>query len=308
AFHPGQPDNHACITGKPFQQGGIRGRTEATGRGVQYGLREAFSDPKSLKEIKLAPGLAGKKVAVQGFGNVGYHAATLLHDEDGCTIVGLSEWDGSIVNPKGLNPHEVHLWRKEKGTIRGFPGAKTIEDTRAVLEVECDILIPAALENQISMQNADRIKCRVIAEAANGPTTPGGEAILLKKDVFIIPDIYLNAGGVVVSYFEWTKNLTHMRFGRLEKRINEIDRNLLIGGIEKTIGQTFDNSTRQKLTHGVDEAVLVRSGLEETMTSAYREVRELFLKRKKIHDMRTAAFVCAIEKVAASYKSLGVWP
>ena len=308
ALAPTGIDNLACVTGKPLSQGGIRGRKEATGRGAQYGLREAFSDPKSLKEMGLSAGLEGKRVAVQGFGNVGYHAATLLHDEDGCVIVGLSEWDGSIVNPKGINPHEVHGWRKEHGTIRGFPGAKTSDDPKAVLEMECDILIPAALENQITISNADRLKCRVVAEAANGPTTPGGEAILLKKGIFIIPDIFLNAGGVVVSYFEWTKNLTHMRFGRLEKRINEIDKNLLLTGIEKTIGQPFDETTRRKLTHGVDEAVLVRSGLEETIIAAYREVREIYLKRKRVTDMRTAAFVCAIEKVAESYKSLGIWP
>jgi len=308
ALTPTGIDNLACTTGKPISQGGIRGRIEATGRGVQYGIREAMHDKRALKRMGLDVGLAGKRVAVQGFGNVGYHAATLLHDEDDCVIVGLSEWDGSIYNPKGLNPHKVQEWRVKTGSITNFPGSKTMKSPRAVLEFDCDILIPAALENQITLQNADKVKCRLLAEAANGPTTPGAEAILLRKDVFVLPDIFLNAGGVVVSYFEWTKNLTHMRFGRMEKRLNELDKQLLLSGIEGLIDRKFDEALRTKLSHSIDELELVRSGLEDAMSTAYHEIREIYFRRKKVKDMRTAAFVCAIKKVAASYRSLGIFP
>ncbi len=308
ALTPTGIDNLACVTGKPVSQGGIRGRTEATGRGVQYGIREAMADKQALKYMGMSPGLAGKKVSVQGFGNVGYHAATLLHDDDDCVIVGLSEWDGSIYNAKGLNPHEVHEWRLEKGTITGFPGAKTFKSPLAALEFPCDILVPAALENQITMANADKVKCRLLAEAANGPTTPGAEKILLSKNVYILPDIYLNAGGVAVSYFEWTKNLTHMRFGRMEKRLNELDKRMLLDGIENLIDRKFEERLRAQLTHSIDELELVRSGLEDTMCTAYQEIREIFFRRRKVHDMRTAAFACAIEKVAASYRALGIFP
>ena len=308
ALTPTGLDNLACVTGKPISQGGIQGRREATGRGVQYGIREAMQDKKALKQMGLTAGLAGKRVAVQGFGNVGYHAAMLLHDDDGCVIVGLSEWDGSILNPKGLDPHKVAEWREEHGSILGFPGAKSIKDPLAVLEAECDILIPAALENQITMKNADKVRCRLLAEAANGPTTPGGEAILLKKGIYVLPDIFLNAGGVVVSYFEWTKNLTHMRFGRMEKRMRELDQRMLLDGIEHLIDRRFDQRIRAQLTHQNSELELVRSGLEDTMVTAYQEIRDIFFKKKKVDDMRTAAFVCAIQKVAGSYRALGIFP
>ena len=258
--------------------------------------------------MKLSPGLEGKTVAVQGFGNVGFHAAKFLHEQDGCKIVGVSEWDGSITDPRGLDPEKVAAYREEKGTIRGYPGAKTVDDPAAVLETPCDILIPAALENQINLTNAKKLKCRMIAEAANGPTTPGAEAILLKKNIFILPDIYLNAGGVVVSYFEWSKNLAHMRYGRMEKRLEEAANNRLIEGIENMIDRRFDDSVRHLLVRGADEELLVNSGLEEAMITAYQEVRDVFWRRKSVNDMRTAAYVVAIKKVAASYRALGIFP
>lgn len=308
ALHGGDVDNLACTTGKPLSQGGIRGRREATGRGVQFGIQEAFKDAKAVKQMKLSPGLEGKTVALQGFGNVGFHAAKFLHEQDGCKIIGLSEWDGSIVDERGLDPMKVAAYREDKGTIRGYPGAKTHDDPAAVLEVKCDILVPAAMENQINLSNAKRINCRLLAEAANGPTTPGGEQILLKKDILILPDIYLNAGGVVVSYFEWSKNLAHMRYGRMEKRLEEAAKAKLVEGIESLIDRRFNDQLRGLLLRGADEEALVNSGLEETMTTAYQEVREVFFRRKKVEDMRTAAYVVAIEKVSASYMALGIFP
>ena len=221
AFHPGQIDNLACVTGKPVSQGGIRGRREATGRGIAYGLREVCRDEKDMKRLKLPTGLDGKTVIVQGLGNVGFHAAQILQKEEGCRIVGIAEYEGGIYQPKGLDVKEVFDHRKRTRSILNFPGAKNFSDSRALLEMECDILLPAALEHQITLENAGRISCKILAEGANGPTTINAEEILLDKNVLIVPDIYLNAGGVTVSYFEWLKNLSHVRFGRMEKRREE---------------------------------------------------------------------------------------
>lgn len=306
-FHPGGLDNMACVTGKPVEQGGIQGRREATGRGIQYGIKEATSDKKAMKRIGLSTGIEGKTVAIQGFGNVGWNAARFMHEE-GCIIVGIGEWDGCIINPKGIDPVKVIKHRQKTGSIRNFPGAKTLKNPKAVLELECDILIPAALENQITLENAGRIKCKILAEGANGPTTNGAEDILLKKGILVIPDIYLNAGGVTVSYFEWGKNLTHMRYGRMEKRFDEIKTERLLNISDRFLEKRLDKKARQSIIKGPDEIDLVNSGLEETMRDAYREIMELHNRRKKVTDLRTAAFALAIEKVAKTYLQLGIFP
>jgi glutamate dehydrogenase (NAD(P)+) len=308
AFHPGEIDNLGCVTGKPVSQGGIRGRREATGRGLQFGLREALRHEDDLKNLKLSPGLEGKTVIVQGLGNVGYHAALFLEEEEGCKIIGIAEYEGGIYSQKGLHVRDVVQHRKEKGSILNFPGAKNVKDSKLLLEEECDVLIPAALENQITLENARNIKCKVLAEGANGPTTPGAEEILLKKGVFIIPDIYLNAGGVTVSYFEWLKNLSHVRFGRMEKRREEQTMANLVKTIEDAVGQKIPDSVKKKLSKGPNEIDLVNSGLEETMIDAYQEIHNIMDTRKNITDMRTAAYVDAVEKVATSYLELGVFP
>jgi glutamate dehydrogenase (NAD(P)+) len=309
AFHPGGIDNWACVTGKPLSQGGIRGRREATGRGVVFGLREAFHDPGALKKTGLKGTLEGKTVAVQGFGNVGYHVAKILFEEDGCKIVAVGEYDGAVINPKGLDIGKLAQWFHAKGTIKGFPGAtKTLANGVDVLSLPVDIIIPAALENQITRANADKVQARIVAEAANGPTTTEAEKILLKKGILILADVYLNSGGVTVSYFEWAKNISHMRYGLLQKRADAFQRSQIVTATEDLMHAKFPRSVRDGLLKGLDEEDLVRSGLEETMSTAYQEISTILNKNKKVTDFRTAAFVCAIEKVGLAYLELGVFP
>jgi glutamate dehydrogenase (NAD(P)+) len=308
AFHPGQLDNMACVTGKPVSQGGIRGRTEATGRGVVFALRELFRHAEELKRHGLSGSLEGKRVAVQGFGNVGSHVASILHEEDGARIVAIGEWDGTIYDPKGIDVAALARHRKKTGSIRGLRGTKTLPDSGDCLEVECDILVPAALENQITLDNVDRLRCQVVAEAANGPTTPGAEARLLRRGILVLPDIYLNSGGVTVSYFEWTKNLSHIRFGRMEKRVDEKTRTATVAATEDLVGRGFPAKIRDALVRGVDEVDLVRSGLEETMANAFQEIVTIRNRHRAVKDLRTAAYICAINKVATSYLELGIFP
>ena len=306
AFNPGI-DAAGCVTGKPVSQGGIRGRTEATGRGVFYGIREAVGVAEDMKKLKLKTGLSGKRVVIQGFGNVGFHSAKFLL-EGGAVIVAIGEYEGAVYDPRGIDVEGVLKHRKETGSILNYKKAKNIKRTNDILEIDCDILVPAALENQVHSGNAAKIKAKIVAEAANGPTTPQAEKILEKKDVLILPDLYLNAGGVTVSYFEWLKNLSHVRFGRLGKRHKELINRTVVESIEKAVGKNLDAKAKSILMQGADEEDLVNSGLEETMIQAYHEIRETKSKDKKIPDLRTAAFVNAIDKIATSYLALGIFP
>lgn len=307
AFSSGQIDAVGCVTGKPVHLGGIRGRREATGRGVYFGLREACSIAEDMKKLGLPTGIEGKKIIVQGLGNVGYHAAKFCA-EGGGIIVGLVEYEGAIYDEHGLDVDEVFNHRKATGSILNFKKAKNYAKGNTLLEHECDILIPAALENQIHADNAPNIKAKIIGEGANGPITPEAEKILLKKGIMIVPDLYLNAGGVTVSYFEWLKNLSHVRFGRMEKRFEELMFKNIADTIEESTGRKLSDSRRNVLVHGADEIDLVNSGLEETMITAYHNIREVKNKNKKIPDLRTAAFISAIDKVAVSYYNLGIFP
>jgi len=307
AFNPGHIDAAACVTGKPVTQGGIRGRVEATGRGIYFGLREACSHAEDMKALGLSPGLEGKRVVVQGLGNVGYHAAKFCQ-EAGCVIVALSERNGAVVRPEGLDVDAVVRHQKDTGSILSFPGARNLVPTSQALELPCDILIPAALENQITAANAPRIQAKIIAEGANGPTTAEAEKILLGRGVLIIPDVYLNAGGVTVSYFEWIKNLSHVRFGRVGKRFEEAAFERLLTAVEDATGRRFSADERRKIVHGADEIDLVNSGLEGTMISAYQQIREIAKRDSRIRDLRTAAFLSALDKVATSYLELGIFP
>jgi glutamate dehydrogenase (NAD(P)+) len=307
AFYPGAIDAMACVTGKPITQGGVRGRVEATGRGVYFGLREVCATPEDMKALGISPGLEGKTVVVQGLGNVGYHSAKFCQ-EAGCIVVGLSERDGAIYNPDGLDVDAVVAHQKETGSILNFPRARNITPTNQALELACDILIPAALENQITAENAPRIKAKIVAEAANGPTTAEAETILLGRGIFIIPDIYLNAGGVTVSYFEWVKNLSHVRFGRVGKRYEEAAFERMLSAVERATGRIFSDEDRHKIARGPDEIDLVTSGLEETMMSAFHQIRELWRRDSRIKDLRTAAFLNALNKVATTYLELGIFP
>ena len=307
AFHPGQIDALACVTGKPVTQGGVRGRVEATGRGIYFGLREACAQVEDMRALGLTPGLAGKRVVVQGLGNVGYHAAKFC-EQAGCVIVALAERNGAVVRPQGLDVDAVARHLRDTGSILNYPGAENLVPTQAALELECDILIPAALENQITEENAPRIKARIVAEGANGPTTAGAERILLARGVLIVPDVFLNAGGVTVSYFEWVKNLSHVRFGRVGKRFEEASFERVLNAIERSTGHRFPEEERRSIVHGADEIDLVNSGLEETMIAAYHQIREIWKGDRRVPDLRTAAFVSAVRKVATSYLELGVFP
>jgi glutamate dehydrogenase (NAD(P)+) len=296
-----------CVTGKPVAQGGIAGRTEATGQGIFFGIREAMSHSEDMQELGLTPGLEGKRVIVQGLGNVGFYAAKFC-SEGGAIITGIAEYEGGIYNENGLDVEEVFKHRKASGSILNFPGAKNFERSSELLEMDCDVLIPAALENQITAENAPRIKAKIIGEGANGPVSKDAEDILNKRGIMIIPDLFLNAGGVTVSYFEWLKNLSHVNFGRLEKRFQEMHARQLIGGVEKMTGKSMDAKEKKILIQGGGEIDYVRSGLEETMIYAYNEIRDIKKANKKIEDLRTAAFVSGINKLGVAYQSLGIFP
>jgi glutamate dehydrogenase (NAD(P)+) len=293
------------VTGKPVGLHGIPGRREATGLGVSFGIREATAVPEDMKALGLGTGLAGKRIVVQGLGNVGSHAARALA-RDGGVIVGMIEIEGGIHHPDGLDVEAVLRHRQETGRIDDFPGGKPVERDRG-LELDCDILVPAALENTITRENAPRIRARIVAEAANGPVHPDGEAVLLERGALLIPDIYLNAGGVTVSYFEWIKNLSHVSFERMEKRYAENASRRLIDALERLVGKSLSTEERDSLTRGPREVDFVHSALEETMVTAYRHVRERW-KGLDMPDMRTAAFHFAIERVAQAYLTQGIFP
>ncbi len=300
----------ACVTGKPPHAGGIQGRVEATGRGVQYALQEFFRHDDDVASAGLTGSLEGKRVIVQGLGNVGYHAAKFLSEEDGCKVVGIIERDGALVDDAGLDVEKVSQWIRSHGGVKGY-STHYVEDGGAVLEHECDILIPAALEGVINLGNADRIKAPLIIEAANGPVTAGADEILRNKGTVIIPDMYANAGGVTVSYFEWVKNLSHIRFGRMQRRQEEARHQLIVDELERLskdsgIGWTLSPGFKDKYLRGAGELELVRSGLDDTMRGAYQAMREVWRARDDVTDLRTAAYIVAIDRVAASYKAKGL--
>ena len=301
----------ACVTGKPVNAGGIQGRVEATGRGVQYALQEFFRHPDDVAEARLSGTLDGKRVIVQGLGNVGYHAAKFLSEEDGCRIIGVIERDGALLDEDGLKIEEVRNWIAQHGGVTGYPNAQRIEDGAKLLEHPCDILIPAALEGVINLTNADRIVAPLIIEAANGPVTAGADEILRKKGTVIIPDMYANAGGVTVSYFEWVKNLSHIRFGRMQRRQEESRHQLIVDELERLsrdtgVGWTLSPGFKEQYLRGAGELELVRSGLDDTMRGAYQAMHAMWRSREDVTDLRTAAYIVAIERVAASYRAKGL--
>ena len=301
----------ACVTGKPINLGGIQGRIEATGRGVQYAIREYFREPLDIAKAGLKGTIEGKRVVIQGLGNVGYHAAKFLSQEDGAIITAIIERDGAILSDQGLNIDDVRDWIAKNGGVKGFPGATYHENGSALLEAECDILIPAALEGVIHKDNAANVKASLVVEAANGPVTSGADEILRKKGCVIIPDMYANAGGVTVSYFEWVKNLSHIRFGRMQRREQEARNEMVIHELERlsdAMGDKWDLSHdfRTKYLKGAGELELVRSGLDDTMRAALQSMRALWHEREAVTDLRMAAYLVSIEKIAASYKAKGL--
>jgi glutamate dehydrogenase (NAD(P)+) len=307
SMRPGDIDAAGCVTGKPVTQGGVRGRREATGLGVFYGIREVCKMADVMKKLGLTTGVEGKRVIVQGLGNVGYHAAKFFR-EGGAKLICLAEHDGAVYSESGLNEEEVFQYKKKNGSIKDFPGTKFIPTSAEALELECDILIPAALENVINGENAPRVKAKIIGEGANGPLTPEADEVFVQKGILVIPDMYLNAGGVTVSYFEWLKNLSHVRYGRMEKRFTENLNAHILGTIEDLTAKKVSDREREFILHGPEEADLVYSGLEETMITATHEIMNTWKSNPKIPDMRTAAYVVAINKVATSYAELGIFP
>jgi glutamate dehydrogenase (NAD(P)+) len=307
SLKPGEIDAAGCVTGKPVTQGGVRGRKEATGLGVFYGIREVCNMHEVMAKLGLPIGIEGKKVVVQGLGNVGYHTAKFFR-EHGAIVIALAEFEGAIYSEEGLNEEKVFQHRKSTGSILNFPGATNLAINTDALEVECDILIPAALENVINGDNAQRVKAKIIGEAANGPCTPEADEIFIQRGILCIPDMYLNAGGVTVSYFEWLKNLSHVRYGRMEKRFSENMNTRILSQIEHMSDKKVNEKERMLIMHGAEEIDLVHSGLEETMINATREIMHIWLSSPEIPDMRTAAYVSAINKVATSYVELGIFP
>ncbi|MBL4775071.1 MAG: Glu/Leu/Phe/Val dehydrogenase [Mariprofundus sp.] len=306
-MHPDDINYAACVTGKPVQFGGIQGRTEATGRGVQYALREFFRHPNDIRQAGLEGSLDGKRVVIQGLGNVGYHAAKFLSEQDGVKIIAIIEFDGAIVNSEGLDVEDVYRHKTEHGGIKGYPNVHYIKHGSEALEMACDILIPAAMEGVIDAENAGRLQCKMIAEAANGPVTFEADSILNQRGITILPDAYVNAGGVVVSYFEWVRNLSHMRFGRMERRLDELRGHHIIDALASISDQQVPESIRNELTKGAREIDLVNSGLDDSMRLAYQNIRQMLKDNDNITDLRTAAFAIAIEKISRSYIDIGVY-
>ncbi|KUP92068.1 Glu/Leu/Phe/Val family dehydrogenase [Tritonibacter horizontis] len=301
----------ACVTGKPLNAGGIAGRVEATGRGVQYALQEFFRYEEDKAKAGLSGTLDGKRVIVQGLGNVGYHAAKFLSEEDGCKIIGVIERDGGLMDENGLDIEDLHNWIAKHGGVNGYPSGKYVKDGAKFLEEDCDILVPAALEGVINLENADRVKAKLIIEAANGPVTAGADEILRKKGTVIIPDMFANAGGVTVSYFEWVKNLSHIRFGRMQRRQEEARHQLVVDQFEalsESMGKSWslDPKFKEKYLKGAGELELVRSGLDDTMRTAYQSMRAVWHERDDVTDLRTAAYLVSIDKVASSYRAKGL--
>ncbi|KAA3629826.1 MAG: Glu/Leu/Phe/Val dehydrogenase [Proteobacteria bacterium] len=297
----------ACVTGKPVHHGGIRGRVEATGRGVQYAIQEFFRHKADVKKAGMKGGLGGKRIVVQGLGNVGYHAAKFLSEEDGAKIIAVIERHGVVTNDKGIDIEALYQHMLAKGTVEGCKGTKFDRKGAAGLELECDILIPAALEGQITASNAERVRARLIVEAANGPVTYEANEILRERGVTIMPDVYVNAGGVTVSYFEWIRNISHIRFGRMQRRHEEMRGHQVATMLEEMTGTAVSEKMKNDIAKGASEIDLVRSGLDDTMRLAYQEMSEKLASNPKVDDLRTAAFVIAIEKISRTYLDLGVY-
>jgi len=262
-----------------------------------------------MQKLGLTPGLEGKTVVVQGLGNVGYHAAKYLQ-EGGAVLVGLAEYEGAIHNPQGLDLEEVMAHRRRTKSILDFPGAQNLPHSADALELKCDILVPAALEAQITTENAARIQAKIIGEAANGPVTAAADTILNDNGALILPDMYLNAGGVTVSYFEWLRNLSHVRHGRMSRRFEEHSARRILQAVQTLTEKQFTPEKFARVlsdvAFGASEEDLVNSGLEDTMVSAYQEVREL--GKQHDTDLRTGAFISAINKIAKSYLQMGIFP
>ena len=305
-INPVDINGAACVTGKPANKNGLVGREEATGRGVQFIVREFFRNPELLKLIKLDDDLSSKSFILQGFGNVGYHLSKFLTEDDKVKLIGLAEYNGGIYNEDGINVEHAKKYFIKNKSFENYPKASFVKDSSLLLKRQCDILIPAARENVITEKNAADISAKLIVEAANGPISYKGNQILNKNKIFVIPDILANSGGVAVSYFEWVKNIRHIRFGRLEKRRNQLQLNNLIEAIESMTGKTMPKKYKDNFMDGIEEIDLIRSGLDDMMIDGFQSVKKEYLETENIQDFRTAAFKVAIEKIALAYDSIGL--
>jgi glutamate dehydrogenase (NAD(P)+) len=302
-----EPHVYACVTGKPLSMQGIPGRKQATGRGVYFGIRSFFEASPSLVPSGVEPRLEGRRVVVQGFGNVGYHAALFLEEEGKAVITTLIEREGAIHHPEGIHVREAASYRKANGSFEGMPGVQFLPDGARALEMPCDVLIPAALENQITSENAGRIQARIVAEAANGPLDRRADQILSERGVAIIPDVYLNAGGVCVSYFEWLKNRQGVSFDRMSARHEQQLKSVLVEQMELLSGQRVPADRRAMLTHAPDEEELVNAALEQSMVKAFEKLLKVQTDRH-LPNLRMASYLMAMELVAKSYEDHGIFP
>ena len=305
-LNPTDIDSSACVTGKPVGKGGIAGRVEATGRGVQYALRAMFRYPDDVAAAGLSGGLEGKRIIVQGFGNVGYHAARCLSEDDGAVITAVIERDGGVVDDAGIDVAKLHHYFSTHGGLSGYPDGTYVANGLTLLTRPCDILIPAAVEGVIDVHNAASVQANIIVEAANGPVTAAADDLLRAKGCVIVPDMYANAGGVTVSYFEWVRNLSHIRFGRMQRRQEEYKADMLLRELEGQQGYSFSDQFKKRFTEGSDELALVRSGLDDSMRSAYDRMHEVWRSKEGVSDLRMAAYYVSLTNIANSYSALGL--
>ena len=297
-----KPDDinyRGCVTGKPLHRGGIAGRTEATGRGIEEVVREIFRHEDIVKEAGLKNELKDNEIIVQGFGNVGSNLAKHLYNRDNAKIIAIGEFDGYLYNKKGIDINALIEFFQKNKSINNPKLGEFKNNPSELLELDCDILIPAALENAITVDNVDKIKTKLIIEAANGPVSFEADQKLFEKGVMIIPDIYVNAGGVVVSYFEWVKDISHIRFGRVEKRFQEQKILDIIDLIDKKTNTKTDFDTIKKIIHGADEEDLAFSGLEDSMRNAFIEIYNAKKQIKK--SFRDSAYYVSLKKIRNFY-------
>jgi len=296
----------ACVTGKPVEHGGIRGRDNATGRGVEETIREYFRHPKLLKKTKLKEKLKDNSIVIQGFGKVGRSLSLDLYNRDQAKIIAIGDLTGYLINRQGIDINKLSKHYLKNKKIDKFKGAKFINKPTNVLLLDCDILVPSATESVITLNNVNKIKAKLIVEAANGPITYRADQILNKRGVHILPDIFVNAGGVVVSYYEWVKNISHIRFGRLQRRFDEQKMRDVIAAISKTTSKSISPLLYKKITSGATEKDLAYSGLEDTMREAFQEILDEKNKNKKLN-FRTAAYAIALRKLRKFHDAVGIY-